>query len=68
MRRTLREIKEMSRLKTNNFCCIHEPLLNIELDHIILDELHLLLRITDGLEVYMIIYTSRHSLHITGIN
>ena len=27
------------------YCCTHEPLLNIELDHVILDELHLLLRI-----------------------
>ena len=49
MKRTLQEIKDMSKLKTNNFCCIHEPLLNIELDHVILDELHLLLRITDRL-------------------
>ena len=49
MKRTLQEIKDMSKLKTDNFCCIHEPLLNIELDHVILDELHLLLRITDRL-------------------
>ena len=49
MKRTLQEIKDMSKLKTDNFCCIHEPLPNIELDHVILDELHLLLRITDRL-------------------
>ena len=29
--------------------CIHEPLFDIELDHVIVDELHLLLRITDRL-------------------
>ena len=30
-------------------CCINPPLLNIPLDHIILDELYLLIRITDVL-------------------
>ena len=30
-----------------NYCCCHEPLLNIPPDHIILDELHLMLRVTD---------------------
>lgn len=49
MRRTLQEIKDMSKLNKNNSCCIHEPILNIELDYVILDELHLLLRITDRL-------------------
>ena len=31
------------------FCCFEAPLLDIPLDHIILDELHLLLRFTDVL-------------------
>lgn len=30
-----------------NYCCCHKPLLNIPLSNIILDELHLMLRITD---------------------
>jgi len=33
----------------DNYCCDKEPLLSIELDHIVLDELHLLLRIVDVL-------------------
>ena len=32
---------------TKNYCCIHPPLLDIELDHVVPDELHLLLRIMD---------------------
>lgn len=31
------------------YCCEHKPLVKIELDHVILDELHLLLRILDVL-------------------
>lgn len=34
---------------SSEFCCINQPLLNIPLHHIVLDELHLLLRITDVL-------------------
>ena len=48
MRRTLEEIKTLCSSK-DNFGCIHEPLLNIPLTHVIPDELHLLLRITDKL-------------------
>jgi len=33
----------------DKYSCEHEPLLKIELDHVVLDELHLLLRITDVL-------------------
>jgi hypothetical protein len=51
MKRTLDEIKKMSLLNKKsqqNYGCINQPLLNIPLDHVILDELHkLLLRITD---------------------
>ena len=36
-----------SKSKGENYCCVHDPLLNIPLDHIILDELNLLLRISD---------------------
>ena len=47
LQRTLKELKELSKKGRENFCCEHEPLLNIELDHVILDELHLLLRVVD---------------------
>lgn len=48
MRRTTQELKELAQKKTGeNYCCCHEPLLNIPLDHIILGELHLMLRVTD---------------------
>ena len=32
-----------------NLCNIHTPLINIELDHVIPDELHMMLRVTDTL-------------------
>ncbi|XP_068757380.1 uncharacterized protein [Montipora capricornis] len=44
---TLDDIKKFS--KKGEFCCVESPLLNVPLDHIILDELHLLLRFTDVL-------------------
>ena len=48
LRRTLEEIKDFAcKSKGENYCCVNEPLLNIPLDHISLDELHLMLRITD---------------------
>lgn len=48
MHRTLEELKKMhQKAKGENYCCVHPPLLNIPLDHIILDELHLMLRISD---------------------
>ena len=48
IRRTTQELKELAQKKTGeNYCCCHEPLLNIPLDHIILDELHVMLRVTD---------------------
>lgn len=48
LRKALQKIKEFaSKSKGENYCCVHDPLLNIPLDHIILDELHLLLRISD---------------------
>lgn len=30
--------------------CVHMPLFEIEIDHVVVDELHLMLRITDRLE------------------
>ena len=49
LRRTLKEMNELAGKKTKNFCSLNIPLLNIDLDHVILDELHLLLRIMDVL-------------------
>lgn len=49
LQRTLKELKELSKKGRENFCCEHEPLLHIELDHVILDELHILLRVVDVL-------------------
>ena len=50
LRRTLEELHEWAqKSKGENYCCVHKPLLNIPLDHIILDELHLMLRVTDVL-------------------
>lgn len=40
---------EQKKSAKEKYCCEHKPLLKIELDHVILDELHLLLRILDVL-------------------
>ena len=50
----LRTLEEMSKMaqkkgKQEKYSCEHEPLLNIELDHVVLDELHLLLHFMDVL-------------------
>jgi hypothetical protein len=41
---TLESIKENA--KNNKYSCAHRPLLNISLDHVVPDELHLMLRVT----------------------
>lgn len=48
MKRTLQDIKECA-LK-QSFSCEHHPLLNIPLENIVLDELHLMLRVTGKLQ------------------
>ena len=45
MKRTLDHIKSMLPLK--RYSVIDKPLFSIELDHLILDELHLMMRVTD---------------------
>lgn len=45
--RTLQEIKELVKKGKGDYCCVKEPLLNIDLDHAIVDELHLLLCVMD---------------------
>ena len=47
MKRTLKDIKNCH--SKNQYSCCQNPLFSINLDHIILDELHLMLRITDRL-------------------
>lgn len=54
MARTLQEIRDLLQHSKDNYGCINEPLLNIEVDHIIVDELHLLLRVTDVLMANLI--------------
>ena len=50
IQQTLQEIKQFaSKSKGENYFCVHQPLLNIPLDHILLDELHLMLHVTDVL-------------------
>jgi hypothetical protein len=48
---TLQEIINMAEKKgsQDKFSCDHKPLINIDLDHVVLDELHLLLRVMDVL-------------------
>ncbi len=43
---TLADVKKHA-LSDNKFCCKHMPLLDVPLSNIVLDELHLLLRVTD---------------------
>ena len=45
--RTLLEMKELVKNGNGGYCCVKQPLLNIDLDHVIVDELHLLLRVMD---------------------
>ena len=47
MSRSLEEMHAMSTKSKDNYCCHHPPLFNIDLDHVVQDELHLLLRVTD---------------------
>ncbi len=52
MRRTLEDILLCCRKKKDNFGSILPPLLNIKLDNVRVDELHLLLRITGMYKYY----------------
>jgi hypothetical protein len=42
--RTITLIKEWA--KSNKFSCQHKPLIDIPLENVVLDELHLMLRVT----------------------
>jgi len=45
------------------YSCEYEPLLNIDLDHIVLDELHLLLHIMDVLISNLVIDDKKENLN-----
>ena len=49
LKRSLGEMKTLSKKNANHYGSIHEPLLNIDIDHIVIDELHLLMRVVDVL-------------------
>lgn len=42
---TLEEICEMSKQSIENYCCDKQPLLNIPLNNVVVDELPLMLRV-----------------------
>lgn len=46
---TLSEVQTYAKNGKREYCCVNQPLFNIQLDHVVLDELHLLLCITDVL-------------------
>ena len=55
--RTISEVKDHA--KRNKFSCQHQPLVDIALENIVLDELHLMLRVTGQLffnNIYIYIY------------
>ena len=39
LKRTLQEMSQLAGKKTKNFCCVNPPLLDIDLEHVNLDEL-----------------------------
>jgi len=55
VKRTLKSIKECCTKSKENYCCINPPLFDIELDNVVLDELHMMLRVTDRLLENLII-------------
>ena len=68
MARTLTELKETVSLQQKpNYGCIKPPLINLELDRIIPDELHMLLRITDVLIQNLINAATSHDCNRSGV-
>ena len=49
LKRTLESIKKQCKCNKSKFGCINPPLINISSDHVVADELYLLLRVTDRL-------------------
>lgn len=60
MKRTLEDLLHLCMKKKDKFGCINPPLLNIKLDNVRVDELHLLLRITGGFWVLSILNNLGH--------
>ena len=56
--RSIQELNEYH--DKNKFCCFQPPLFSIDLDHVILDELHLMLRISDRLTENLIKEVMEH--------
>lgn len=67
--RTLADIKKKCTKSTVDarLGCIHPPLFEIELDHVVIDELHLLLRVTDKL-ISALILRMAHLDHSSRIH
>jgi glutaredoxin len=47
MIRSVEEMKKLHNKKPGNFGSIHSPLLEIDINHVVIDELHLMLRVMD---------------------
>lgn len=57
--RTLQQLKDCA--NTQKYSCEHQPLLEISLDNVVLDELHLMLRVTGHwLITYMHIHIDKN--------
>ena len=62
IKRTLNEMKDLCGKKKDHFGCISKPLLDIPLENVRIDELHLLLRITGRLVCGMYLDKSHKTL------
>ncbi|CAB4030363.1 Hypothetical predicted protein [Paramuricea clavata] len=49
LKRSIKDIHDLAGKSKNNYCCVARPLVEIDLDHVICDELHLMLRVVDVL-------------------
>ena len=67
-----RSISEMKHIVSSNakpnYGCIRMPLLEIDLDHIIPDELHMLLRVTDVLIQNLVHAATSHDKNISNVS
>lgn len=66
--RSISEIKHIvSSNATPNYGCIKMPLLELDLDHVIPDELHMLLRVTDVLIQNLVNAATSHDWNISNV-
>ena len=61
--RSLQDIRECA--MKNQFSCQHKPLLHIKLENVVLDELHLMLRIT-GIIIFLCLYIMQDDFTCDG--